>query len=150
MDSAPLASFDTRRSHTRTREALLAPTFLVSPRHIRLASVSFPFSLTDSIMLFSLSKGLGSLAGSCRPLHTLQQLSRSYSQSALSPVSGSASATPYSVPRNSRGTLPVYTDIRNGGTRYLVLVRNIRGDIHVSPFYKPTPCLSDLDHFFET
>ncbi|KAG6817092.1 hypothetical protein H0H87_012860 [Tephrocybe sp. NHM501043] len=41
---------------------------------------------------------------------------------------------PYFVPRNTRGNLPVYTDVRNGGTRYLVLVRNIDG--------KPDVCLS--------
>ncbi|KAK7440190.1 hypothetical protein VKT23_017133 [Stygiomarasmius scandens] len=35
---------------------------------------------------------------------------------------------PYFVPRNSNGSLPVYTDIRNAGTRYLVLLRNIDGD----------------------
>ncbi|KAG6874286.1 hypothetical protein C0995_001511 [Termitomyces sp. Mi166 len=34
---------------------------------------------------------------------------------------------PFFVARNSRGNLPVYTDVRNGGTRYLVLVRNIDG-----------------------
>jgi len=34
----------------------------------------------------------------------------------------------YIVPRNGQGSLPVYTDIRNAGSRYLVLVRNIEGD----------------------
>ncbi|KAI0035743.1 mitochondrial large subunit ribosomal protein-domain-containing protein [Vararia minispora EC-137] len=38
-------------------------------------------------------------------------------------------ALPYFVPRNSRGSLPVYSDIRNGGTRHLVLIRNVQGDI---------------------
>ena len=37
----------------------------------------------------------------------------------------------YSIQRNSRGSLPVYSDIRNGGTRYQVLVKNIKGDINV-------------------
>ena len=41
---------------------------------------------------------------------------------------------PYFVPRNSRGNLPVYTDVRNGGSRYLVLVRNVEGNASVSPF----------------
>ena len=27
---------------------------------------------------------------------------------------------PFFVPRNSRGSLPVYSDVRNGGGRYLV------------------------------
>ncbi|KAI0709065.1 mitochondrial large subunit ribosomal protein-domain-containing protein [Earliella scabrosa] len=36
---------------------------------------------------------------------------------------------PYHVPRNTRGSIPVYTDIRNGGTKYLVLIRNVQGNI---------------------
>ncbi|KAG5645906.1 hypothetical protein DXG03_005053 [Asterophora parasitica] len=35
---------------------------------------------------------------------------------------------PYFIPRNTRGNLPVYTDVRNGGTRYQVLVRNVDGN----------------------
>ncbi|KAI5827945.1 hypothetical protein K523DRAFT_321729 [Schizophyllum commune Tattone D] len=35
---------------------------------------------------------------------------------------------PFFVPRNSRGSLPVYSDVRNGGGRYLVLIRNVDGD----------------------
>jgi large subunit ribosomal protein L49 len=38
----------------------------------------------------------------------------------------------YFVRRNSRGSLPVYTDIRNGGTRYHVQIRNVEGRINVS------------------
>ena len=74
--------------------------------------------------------------------------SRAYSSTPprLSPVSLSISSVsqqsppaPYSIARNSRGSLPVYSDIRNGGTRYLVLIKNIRGNIHVRP---PTAFLS--------
>ncbi|KAI0295562.1 hypothetical protein BC826DRAFT_909067 [Russula brevipes] len=36
---------------------------------------------------------------------------------------------PYFVPRNSRGSLPIYPDIRNGGSRYLISVRNVEGNI---------------------
>ncbi|CAA7267920.1 unnamed protein product [Cyclocybe aegerita] len=35
----------------------------------------------------------------------------------------------YFVPRNTRGNLPVYTDVRNGGGRQLVLVRNVEGNV---------------------
>ncbi|THH20362.1 hypothetical protein EW146_g986 [Bondarzewia mesenterica] len=35
---------------------------------------------------------------------------------------------PYYLSRNSLGSLPVYTDIRNGGTNYTVHVRNVQGD----------------------
>lgn len=41
---------------------------------------------------------------------------------------------PYFVPRNTRGNLPVYTDVRNGGTRYLVMIRNVDGNANVSRF----------------
>jgi len=37
----------------------------------------------------------------------------------------------YFVPRNTKGNLPVYTDVRNAGGRYLVLVRNIEGNAAV-------------------
>lgn len=39
---------------------------------------------------------------------------------------------PYFVPRNSRAALPVYSDIRNGRSRYRVLVKNVQGNINVS------------------
>jgi len=35
---------------------------------------------------------------------------------------------PYYVPRNTRGSLPVYSEIRNNGTRVQVLIRNIDGN----------------------
>jgi large subunit ribosomal protein L49 len=37
---------------------------------------------------------------------------------------------PYFVRRNSRGSLPVYSDIRNGATRYLVEIRNVQGRVN--------------------
>ncbi|KAI0928841.1 hypothetical protein AcW1_005961 [Taiwanofungus camphoratus] len=61
---------------------------------------------------------------------------RAYSQTATRPnptlpphTRPSASHHPYYVPRNTRGSMPVYTDIRNGGTRHLTLIRNIEGNI---------------------
>lgn len=38
----------------------------------------------------------------------------------------------YNVARSTNGQLPVYTDIRTGGTRYLVIVKNISGDVQAS------------------
>ena len=38
---------------------------------------------------------------------------------------------PYFVPRNTRGSLPVYTDIRNSN-KYLTLIRNVEGNVDVS------------------
>ena len=49
------------------------------------------------------------------------------------PASAPASQLPYLVRRNTKGSIPVYTDIRNGGTRYLVLIRNVEGNADVRP-----------------
>lgn len=38
----------------------------------------------------------------------------------------------YHVARNSRGSLPVYSDVRNAGSRYLVYIRNVDGNVSVS------------------
>lgn len=38
---------------------------------------------------------------------------------------------PYFVARNTRGNLPVYSDIRNAGLRYLIHIRNIDGSAQV-------------------
>ena len=38
----------------------------------------------------------------------------------------------YFVPRNANGNLPVYSDIRNNGTRYLVLIRGVDGKAQVN------------------
>ncbi|TFK55191.1 hypothetical protein OE88DRAFT_1723577 [Heliocybe sulcata] len=37
---------------------------------------------------------------------------------------------PYFIPRNSRGSIPVYTDVRNAGGRFLILIRNVEGDVN--------------------
>lgn len=38
----------------------------------------------------------------------------------------------YWVHRNARGSLPVYTDVRNAGTRHLIQIRNVEGRVDVS------------------
>ncbi|KAH8829539.1 hypothetical protein DL96DRAFT_1598540 [Flagelloscypha sp. PMI_526] len=48
---------------------------------------------------------------------------------AAQPVSPRPKTLHYFVPRNANGNLPVYSDIRNGGTRNLVLVRNVQGQL---------------------
>ncbi|KAJ3982751.1 mitochondrial large subunit ribosomal protein-domain-containing protein [Lentinula detonsa] len=50
-------------------------------------------------------------------------------RSLSSPTQQAVVHHPYFVPRNSNGSLPVYTDVRNGGTRLLLTVRNIDGNI---------------------
>ncbi|KAG2352558.1 hypothetical protein BDR07DRAFT_1313275, partial [Suillus spraguei] len=32
---------------------------------------------------------------------------------------------------NSRGSLPIYTDVRNGGTKYLVTIHNVQGQLNM-------------------
>ncbi|KAL6309016.1 mitochondrial large subunit ribosomal protein-domain-containing protein [Sparassis latifolia] len=56
---------------------------------------------------------------------------RCYSQIAVNASQPTSAHTqlPYHVPRNTRGSIPVYTDIRNGGTQHLTLIRNIEGNI---------------------
>jgi large subunit ribosomal protein L49 len=45
----------------------------------------------------------------------------------------------YFIPRNANGNLPVYTDIRNNGTRDFTLIRNVQGEAYVSPFNSTSP-----------
>ncbi|KAF9001916.1 mitochondrial large subunit ribosomal protein-domain-containing protein [Cyathus striatus] len=47
------------------------------------------------------------------------------------PVSSGGIRYPYFIPRNSNGNLPVYSDIRNSGTRLQVLIRNVDGNANL-------------------
>lgn len=38
---------------------------------------------------------------------------------------------PYFVARNTRGNLPVYSDVRNAGLRYLIHIRHVDGNAKV-------------------
>uniref|UniRef100_A0A8H8CNZ1 Large ribosomal subunit protein mL49 n=1 Tax=Psilocybe cubensis TaxID=181762 RepID=A0A8H8CNZ1_PSICU len=87
---------------------------------------------------------------------TRTSANRSFSEAAASTSNELASTSstlppskpatlPYYVPRNTRGNLPVYTDVRNAGGRHLILIRNIEGntgllarDISESLFEKDT------------
>ncbi|KAF8503780.1 hypothetical protein F5888DRAFT_1606227 [Russula emetica] len=51
------------------------------------------------------------------------------SDATSSPPPSSHSQLPYLVPRNSRGYLPVYSKVRYGGTRHLISIRNVEGNI---------------------
>ncbi|EMD38487.1 hypothetical protein CERSUDRAFT_82754 [Gelatoporia subvermispora B] len=74
-----------------------------------------------------------------RLLGTSARAARSYAQAAVphpttgTPQHATAAPTPvkypYYIPRNSRGSMPVYTDIRNGSTKHLTLIRNVEGNI---------------------
>jgi Mitochondrial large subunit ribosomal protein (Img2) len=57
--------------------------------------------------------------------------SRSLASNTTSGHPSSPHLQKYIVPRNSRGSLPVYSDVRNGGTRYLISIRNVEGNIKV-------------------
>ena len=66
----------------------------------------------------------------------IQQIPRARSFAHSSDVAAAdpaPSQLPYFIQRNSKGSIPVYTDIRNAGTRYLVLVRNVEGNVNVRP-----------------
>ncbi len=74
---------------------------------------------------------------------SLRSYTNTVSPSLSAPVSSSPRpALPYFVPRNSNGNLPFYSDIRNNGTRTLILIRNVDGMAHVSCPYNHT---SDTD-----
>lgn len=97
-----------------------------------------PFrSLTWSVIMIQTSKTLKYLL---RPIQGLRNYSE---QIAVATRDGSSNPAqqvprpklvqyPYYVPRNARGSLPVYSDIRNNGTRVLVLIRNVEGNVEVS------------------
>lgn len=66
----------------------------------------------------------------------LFQPARCYAQAAAAAAASVNAPAPtprlaYHVPRNTRGSIPVYTDQVN--TKYLTLVRNVEGDAQVSP-----------------
>jgi hypothetical protein len=77
------------------------------------------------------NKMLRSSSSATRFIHS----TRAFAHSFLAPDSPQL---PYFVQRNSRGSIPVYTDIRNAGTRHLLLIRNVQGNVNV----RPTPPLS--------
>ncbi|GAA5964804.1 hypothetical protein JCM3765_002562 [Sporobolomyces pararoseus] len=63
------------------------------------------------------------------------------SGSAASTVGGEVESK-YFVPRSQFGELPVYSDVRNGGTRVLTIIRKVHGD--VSELHK------DLSEFLQS
>ena len=73
------------------------------------------------------------------PSQSLPRYARSLTQATLAqPVQ-----YPYFIPRNTNGNLPVYTDIRNGGTRFLVTIRNVDGKADVSQKWRSSCVATD-------
>lgn len=66
------------------------------------------------------------------------RLVRGFAQVAAAPRDTAATVVrhPYFIQRNSRGSIPVYTDVRNAGGRYLVLIRNVEGNVNVSAYHR--------------
>ncbi|KAF7972085.1 hypothetical protein HWV62_18890 [Athelia sp. TMB] len=64
-----------------------------------------------------------------RSLQLLSGQTRRYSVQVAHQPAPTPVRYPYYVPRNSQGSLPVYSDIRNNGTRILVLIRNVEGNV---------------------
>jgi len=60
------------------------------------------------------------------------RFARGFAQLAVAPRDATATVVrhPYFIQRNSRGSIPVYTDVRNAGSRYLVLIRNVEGNVN--------------------
>ena len=88
---------------------------------------------------------LGALPGAIRSFNTRhysQQLAVSAREGVVNSPSAKVVQYPYYIPRNTRGSLPVYSDIRNNGTRILVQIRNVEGNVVVMSlvisFTKPT------------
>ena len=63
----------------------------------------------------------------------LPAAARAYSQAAAQPVRHA-----YFVPRNSQGSVPVYTDTRMHN-KLCTLVRNVEGNVEVRPPASPPP-----------
>ncbi|KAH9966420.1 hypothetical protein BC827DRAFT_1264409 [Russula dissimulans] len=68
-----------------------------------------------------------SLSGIITTRHSLH--SRFFASNTASGPAPPSHRHTYFVPRNSRGSLPVYSDVRNGGTQYLISVRSVEGNI---------------------
>jgi hypothetical protein len=67
-----------------------------------------------------------------------RSFSQQLSHGALPSAESTSARKPYFILRNSNGALPVYTDIRNGGTKQLLLIRNCEGDVNVSSYLQLT------------
>ncbi|OCB84189.1 hypothetical protein A7U60_g8865 [Sanghuangporus baumii] len=124
------------------RRTFALPRHISHPTSFHISRICFGLAfLGDPLMSPCLSKSLAQKMAAVS--YRLVAISRSYSSSSASLASQTVSVShrpanslAYFISRNTRGSLPVYTDTRNGGTRYLVLVRNIRGNIHVRvPFH---------------
>jgi len=70
------------------------------------------------------------LSSSIRRLVALPQQVRCFSQ-VVAESNSEAKKLPYFIPRNTRGNVPVYSDVRNNGTRYLLYLRNVEGNTTV-------------------
>ncbi|KAF8163148.1 mitochondrial large subunit ribosomal protein-domain-containing protein [Crassisporium funariophilum] len=67
-----------------------------------------------------------------RSIRLLSQSVSSQPEPSTSAIPPSTRAQyPYFVPRNTQGNLPVYTDVRNNGGRYHILLRNVDGNVNV-------------------
>ncbi|CDO70774.1 hypothetical protein BN946_scf184798.g89 [Trametes cinnabarina] len=64
------------------------------------------------------------------PLQPSTSTSETLSQGQSENVDPSKPLRPYHVPRNSRGSIPVYSQIRNH-TKYFILLRDVQGNVEV-------------------
>lgn len=64
--------------------------------------------------------------------------------STVSSPTATAARYPYYIPRNTQGSIPVYTDYRNHN-RVLTLIRNVEGNVDVSPSLQQISCSIKYD-----
>ena len=107
-----------------------------SPLPFPLRVPSAPHSQESRVMRFTPRPSSFSFSGITNRLFIPPRFRFSSSDATSGPPS-------YLVPRNSRGSFPVYSDVRNGGTRHLISIRNVEGNIKVCD---PTPHDRSLSH----
>lgn len=115
-------------------------------QNVKIQGQTFSFVSTCPVTMLSLLRR--------QIAHKLPRNTRCFSAIEVSGVAGTPAAAPptpaqstpsapsvrsekreYFVPRNTKGNLPVYTDVRNAGSRHLVLIRNIEGNASVCAIF---------------
>ncbi|GAA5991617.1 hypothetical protein JCM10908_005791 [Rhodotorula pacifica] len=89
------------------------------------ASLRLRTPVSTALPPFAFASSFYSASPAATPSQTAAEAS---SLSATPPTS--ETAPPYFVPRTAGGELPVYSDVRNGGSRVYTIVRKTRGDLN--------------------
>ncbi|GAA5873462.1 hypothetical protein JCM16303_001131 [Sporobolomyces ruberrimus] len=96
----------------------------------RLTTLRSPLVLSPLRSISSSSRSSLSTSTSTTPATTQGQSSPTTPiASGSATISGGKSDSKYFIPRSQFGELPVYSDVRNGGTRVLTIIRKVHGDV---------------------